>query len=75
MKYVLDRIEGEIAILENLTTKELLEVNIKQLPPNLYDGIVLEEQQDGRFLNDREEQLRRKEIIATKLAYLKNLKK
>ena len=41
MKYVIDRIEEEIAILQDLNTKEFFNINIKELPDNIKEGTYL----------------------------------
>ena len=37
IKYAVDRVEGDKAILENLTNKKIIEINIKILPANIKD--------------------------------------
>lgn len=41
MKYVIDRIEDNIAVLQDLNTKEMLNINIKELPTNIKEGTYL----------------------------------
>lgn len=41
MKFAVDRIEGDIAVLENLETKEKLNVRKKDLPLNVFEKDVL----------------------------------
>lgn len=62
MKYCIDRIEGEIAILEELTTKEIIEVNINQLPPNIKETNIVTLINDTYILDEVEEEQRRNSI-------------
>ena len=41
MKYAIDRIEEDIAILENLETKEKLEVALNLLPENAREQAIV----------------------------------
>ena len=43
MKYALDRIEENIAILENIQTGEKRKISIFKLPQNLHEGTILKE--------------------------------
>ena len=40
-EFVLDRFEGDIAILENRRTKQFLEINKKDLPKEIKEGDIL----------------------------------
>lgn len=62
MKYCIDRIEGDIAILEELTTKEIIEVNINQLPPNIKETNIVTLINDTYILDEVEEEQRRNSI-------------
>ena len=62
MKYCIDRIEGEIAILEELITKEIIEVNINQLPPNIKETNIVTLINDTYILDEVEEEQRRNSI-------------
>ena len=73
MKYSVDRIENDIAILENLDTREIIEVNINELPMNIHDGIIL--LYDGtNYTIDREENKSRIEMMREKMSRLKKEK-
>lgn len=73
MKYSVDRIENDIAILENLDTREIIEVNINELPMNIHDGITL--LYDGtNYTIDREEHKSRIEMMREKMSRLKKEK-
>ena len=41
MKYSVDKIEGNIVILESLSTKEQKEVLLEVLPSNIKEGTIL----------------------------------
>lgn len=73
MMYSVDKIENGIATIENLLTKELIDVKLKDLPNNvkekdmlIYDGnsYMLDEslkEKRTRMLKDKMELLRKKE--------------
>lgn len=73
MMYSVDKIENDVATIENLLTKELINVKLKDLPNNvkekdmlIYDGnsYILDEslkEKRTRMLKDKMELLRKKE--------------
>lgn len=73
MMYSVDKIENDVATIENLLTKELINVKLKDLPNNVkekdmlkYDGnsYILDEplkEKRTRMLKDKMELLRKKE--------------
>ena len=73
MMYSVDKIENGVATIENLLTKELINVKLKDLPNNVkekdmlkYDGnsYMLDEslkEKRARMLKDKMELLRKKE--------------
>lgn len=69
MKYVIDEIIDDIAILENLTTKEKKEINISFLPNNVKEGNVLIEEENFRL--DKNSEANRRKLIQDKLNKLK----
>lgn len=69
MKYVIDEIIDDIAILENLTTKEKKEINIFFLPNNVKEGNVLIEEENFRL--DKNSEANRRKLIQDKLNKLK----
>ena len=73
MKYAIDRIEEDIAILENLETKEKKEVDINLLPENVHEQAIVTYENEVFTLDDQTE-LSRKETIRAKLERLKKLK-
>ena len=63
MKYSIDRIENNIAVLENLEDKEKIEIEISFLPEGIKEGSILLFK-DGKYeLDLDEEYLRRKRIM------------
>ena len=71
--YSVDKIENDVATIENILTKELINVKLKDLPNNvkekdmlMYDGnsYILDEplkEKRTRMLKDKMELLRKKE--------------
>ena len=74
MKFAVDRIEENIAILENITTQEKIEIAIEQLPKGLHEGAIIVVKGNKYILDSQEEDKRRKRI-QEKLNRLKGLKK
>ena len=62
MKYALDRIEENIAILENIETGERRKISIQHLPPNIHEGTILKEKNNTYTIDIQEEEKRRKLI-------------
>lgn len=68
MKYAIDRIEEDIVVLENLESREIIEINKNLIiNPHEKDIIVFE---NGIYKKDASEYLRREEIIREKLKKL-----
>ena len=63
MKYSVDRIENDIAVLEDVTTKEKIELNINYLPKKIKEGTILEKKDDSFIIDEEEENIRRKRIM------------
>ena len=61
MKYVIDRIEEDIAVLQDLKSKEMLNINIKELPTNIKEGSFLIKNKIFK-IDKKEEDRRRQEI-------------
>ena len=61
--WAIDRIEDNIAILENRTTLELKEVDITLLPNNIKEGSILEFKNDTYTLELSKEEKIRQEIL------------
>ena len=70
MKYAIDRIEENIAILENINTKEKLEINITELPKGIKEGSILVIK-DNKYIIDEDEEEKRRKIILEKFNKLK----
>ena len=62
MKYSIDRIENNIAILEDINTGEKKEVDISLLPEEIKEGTILSFNDDKYELDLDEEEERRKRI-------------
>ena len=71
MIYIVDRIENNIAILENKETKEIVNISLDILPSNLKEGNVLKYENNTYILDTKEEE-RRKLIISEKFNRLKS---
>ena len=74
MNYAVDRIDENIATIENIINKEKTEVPLELLPKNVKEGSIITLENDTYILNSNEEETRRK-IIEEKLNRLKNLNK
>ena len=70
MKYAIDRFENNLAILENLATKEIIEVDITQLPSNIHEGSILIEN-NGTYIKDLSTEKARRQLILAKFNKLK----
>lgn len=70
MHYIVDRIENNIAVLENTSTKNILEINIYKLPRNIKEGTVII-YSNNKYQIDLEEEKRRKMRIQEKFNKLK----
>lgn len=73
MRFVIDRIIDNIVILEEISTKKKIEVNLDLLPVNVRDGSVLKYDNDCYILDSDYEEKRRKKL-REKLNRLKNIK-
>ena len=62
MKYIIDRIEGNIVVCENQETKKMENFKIEQFPKGIKDGdiVVLK---DEKFENNKSETKNQKEKI------------
>jgi len=59
----IDRIEEDIAILENISTGEKKEVSVTLLPDNIKEGSMISYNNETYVLEVTEEQKRRQEIL------------
>lgn len=71
MRYIVDRIEGDIAILESVEPKNVIEVSVYELPSSIHDGSVLVYENDKYYTDDKYEE-ERKNSIQEKFNRLKN---
>ena len=62
MEWIVDRIEENIAILEQTITKEKREIDITTLPFSLHEGSILIFEKGNYILEEEKENKRRKEI-------------
>ena len=72
MKYSVDRIEGNIIILQNLDTKEIKEVLKKDIGIRVKDGDILV-YKDNKYMKDNKLKEDRLKFIQEKLNKLKGL--
>ena len=70
MKYVVDRIEEDIAVLENLETKEMKNINITELDFNVREGNILSFE-DNKYILDLNTEKLRKEKLRNRFNKLK----
>ena len=70
-KYSVDRIEEDIIVLENIDNKEIIEINKSELDFEVIDGNILR-LIDGKFVLDKEIEIKRKESLRERLNRLKN---
>ena len=70
MKYAVDRIEGNIAVCENLDTKETIEIELSLLPKRVKDGTILI-YENNKYKIDKEEEEKRRRAILEKFNRLK----
>lgn len=74
MKYAVDEIIDDIAVLENIETGESIEVSCELLPGDIEDGTILSFV-DGKYKCDLDEEMIRRKRILEKMSRLKNLKR
>lgn len=70
MIYIVDRIENNIAILENKKTKEMIDVDINILPPNIHEGAILIFK-DNKYIINQDLEIERKKSILEKFNCLR----
>lgn len=64
MKYSIDRIENDIAVLENIDTNELIEVEISLLPENVKEINIVIYEDDEYKLDQQTEETRKKDLLS-----------
>ena len=63
MKYAIDRIENNIAILENLETKEIIEADISLLPEGSKESSIITIIDNEYKLDIEDEQVRKESLL------------
>lgn len=71
MKWAVDRIIDNIAVIENIKTLEKKEIDITLLHFSIYEGAILTYENNIYKLDETEEEIRRK-IILEKFNKLRN---
>lgn len=71
MIYIVDRIENNIAVLENKETNEIINIDISILPTNLKEGNVLR-YENNTYILDNDEEEKRRQLLLEKFNKLKN---
>ena len=72
MRYAVDSIVDEIAVLENLETKEKKHVNLNILPEEIQEGNILILEETYRI--DKQYETTRRKTLEEKLEELKKLR-
>lgn len=70
MKYAVDKIENNIALIEELSTKEKKEVSVSLLPSSINEGSILIFQ-DGAYIIDKNTEKERRNKLQDKFNRLK----
>ena len=65
-EFVIDRFEGNIAVLENRKTKEKIEIEKNELPDNIKEGEYLD-RVNGKFIKNEEKNQEISERIKNKM--------
>ncbi len=73
MKYAVDSIIDEIAVIENLETQEKKEVSLELLPEEIQEGNILL-YNDNEYYIDREYEVKRRQTLEEKLEQLKKFR-
>lgn len=72
MKYAVDRVEENIIVLENITSKEIKEINKKSINFEVNDGDILI-YKDNKYYKDNKSKEERIKLIQDKLNKVKNI--
>ena len=70
MKYAVDRIEENIVILEEITSKEKKEIPLEELPQNIKEGTIIH-YENNKYILDKKEEIKRRSSIKAKFAMLR----
>lgn len=72
MKYAVDRIENNMAVLENIETGEIMEVKLKKLPKGVLEKDIVDFV-DGKYCLNQQAKDKRIADLRARLERLKNL--
>lgn len=64
MKYCIDRIENNTAVLENIDTKEIIEININLLPNNIKENNIIIYDNNEYVIDKETEKERKKDLLS-----------
>ena len=64
MKYSIDRIENDIAVLENIDTNEIIEIEISLLPENIKESNIVIYENNKYKLDQETEDSRNKDLLS-----------
>ena len=73
MKYSVDRVEDNIIVLQNINTKEIIEINKKDINFKVVDGDIIIFK-DNKFIKDKKLKEDRLRLIQEKINKVKGLK-
>lgn len=63
MIYIVDKIEDNIAVLENKDTREIINVNISCLPSLIKEGSILKYDGSKYYIDNELERKRRQDLL------------
>lgn len=58
MKFAIDRIEKDIAVLENIDNNDIIEVNVNELPNNVKEKDIVKKENNKYILDIKEKEER-----------------
>ena len=73
MKYSVDRVENNIIVLQNINTKEIIEINKKDINFKVVDGDIIIFK-DNKYIKEEKLKEDRLRLIQEKLNKVKGLK-
>ncbi len=53
-KFTIDRFEGNVAVCENRTTGEFIEIEKEKLPNNIKEGTIIKKLNDNYIIDEKE---------------------
>ncbi len=72
MKYAVDKIEDDVVVCEELTTRKKITLNKNEIKGEVHEGAIIIKSDSSYEVNNQEEENRRK-LLQEKLNRLKNL--